>query len=207
MAEIKVGQSAYSKIQQLSRVSLFNSVRVYPDRVAFDGQDEDEQIILFLRQHPIVLLPPILRSVGIILLFSAIIWAINSVVPNAGTFKTFGFVLFLGGLATAITQGIYEFFKWYYTVTLVTSSRLIDLDFKTIMDSRWSTTMLRSIQDISYNSPGFINALFDTASLRVLTASHKDFFELSNLPRARDVQDIIMDLVETEKEQNGPDEH
>lgn len=207
MAEIKVGQSAYEKIHQLSKVSLFQSVRVYPERVAFDGQDEDEQIILFLRQHPIVLIPSLLRSTGIVILFFMLIWAINTFTADATTFKTFGFVMFLSGVAAAITNSIYEGFKWYYTVTIVTSSRLIDLDFKTIMDSRWSTTTLRAIQDVSYNTPGFINALFDTASLRVLTASHKEYFELSNLPRARDVQDIIMDLVENEKEKYGSIEH
>ncbi len=78
MAEIKVSQSSYSKIQQLSNFKLFDAVRVYPERVTFDGQDGDEQIILFLRQHPIVLFPALLRSFGIILLFIFFAWVFGT---------------------------------------------------------------------------------------------------------------------------------
>jgi membrane protein YdbS with pleckstrin-like domain len=200
MAEIKVGQSAYGKIQQLSRMNLFNSVRVYPERVNFDGQDESENIVLFLRQHPIVLIPTILRSIGIILLATMLTWAFSTLTAQFGSMGTVSFVISVMGIALSITNFIYELFKWYYTVTIITSTRLIDLDFDSVMDARWSTTVLRAIQDVSYNAPGFINTLFDMASLTILTASHKENFELANLPRARDVQDILMDLVENEKQ-------
>jgi len=205
MAEIRTGQSSYSKIQQLSKIRMFDAVRVYPDKVTFDGQDDDEHIILFLRQHPVVLLVPIVRAFGMFLLFILFTWIIGIIAPEVNM-GTFGVVLIIIGLAAAVTQLIYSFAKWYFTVTIITSSRLVDLDFMTIMNSQWSTTMLRSIQDVSYASPGFLNALFDMASLQIQTASHKNYFELSNLPKARDVQDIIMDLVETEKE-NGSIEH
>lgn len=199
MAEIKVSQSSYAKIHQLSHVSLLNAVRVYPENVDFDGRDANEQIILFLRQHPIVLVPAALRAIGIFLFLLLIIWVFNTVFPSF-SLTSLSLVLFIAGSALSISTIVYEIFKWYYTVTLITSTRIIDLDFNSILDSKWSTTMLRTVQDVSYSSPGFVNTLFDMADLVILTASHKENFELSNLPKARDIQDILMDLVENEKE-------
>lgn len=205
MAEIRVSQSAYEKIQHLSRFRLLDAVKVYPERVFFDGQDTDEKIILFLRQHPIILIPALIRAMGIVLLFLGLSWVFGSMFGDLAKVGAVGFTVFVGGIAVATSSIIYSFFMWYFTVTIVTSTRLVDLDFQTLMDSRWSTTVLKAIQDVSYSTPGFINTLFDMANLVVLTASYKENFELSNLPKARDVQDIIMDLVENEK-QNAPDE-
>lgn len=206
MAGIKVSQSSYTKIQQLSNFKLFDAVRVYPERVAFDGQDNDEQIILFLRQHPIILIPTLLRSAGIVLLFVFFTWVFGSLFGSLVQVGALGFIIFVAGLGVAITNLVYDFFKWYFTVTIITSTRLVDLDFQTVMDSRWSTTVLRAIQDVSYSTPGFINTIFDMADLVILTASHKENFELANLPKARDVQDILMDLVENEKRDVPDDE-
>lgn len=199
MAEIKVGQSAYTKIQQLSKVSLLDAVRVYPEKVAFDGQDNDEQIILFLRQHPIVLVVGLGRAFGIFLLFLLFAWTFGTFFAQMTTIHTLGFVIFIGGLALSVSTSIYEFLKWYFTVNIITSTRLIDLNFESVMDSKWSVTTLRAIQDVTYSTPGFIYALFDIANLKILTASHKEHFELPNLPKARDIQDVLMDLVENEK--------
>lgn len=205
MAEIKVSQSSYAKIQQLANFKLLDAVRVYPERVNFDGQDNDEQIILFLRQHPIVLLPTIFRSIGLFLLFVFFAWVFGALFGSVVNLGAMGFTIFVAGIGVATTNLLYDFFKWYFTVTIITSSRLVDLDFETVMDSRWSTTVLRAIQDVSYSTPGFINTVFDMADLVILTASHKENFELANLPKARDVQDILMDLVENEK-RNVPDD-
>lgn len=202
MAEIKVSQSSYSKVQQLSRIHLLDAVRVYPENVNFDGRDDEEQIILFLRQHPIVLIPGIFRGLGIFFCVILIVWALNTAFASYAHLATISISTVIGGTGIAITSLLYEFFKWYFTVTLVTSSRIVDLDFDSILQSRWSTTVLRAVQDVSYTTPGFINTLFDMANLVILTASHKENFELYNMPKARDVQDIIMDLVENEK-QNG----
>lgn len=203
MAELKVTQSSYKKMQGLAKYKLFDSVRVYPDRVSFDGQDKNETIILFLRQHPIILIPPLVYAIGVFLLFIFFAWIFGTLFSATANISTIGFVLFICGFAFSISMFLYSFLKWYFTVNIVTSSRLVDLDFETVTNSRWSTTVLRAIQDVSYSTPGFINALFDMANLIILTASHKEHFELSNVPKARDVQDVIMDLVENEK-QNAP---
>lgn len=205
MAEIKVSQSSYQKIQELSNYRLFDSVRVYPDKVSFDGLDASEHIILFLRQHPVILVPAVLRSLGIFALFVFLGWVFGSLFGSVVKVGALGFVVFIAGMALSITNIVYEYLKWYFTVTFITSSRIIDLDFKTVMDSQWSTTTLSAVQDVSYTAPGFINTVFDMADLKIMTAAHRDNFELANLPKARDVQDIIMDLVENEK-QHVPDD-
>jgi len=203
MATIKQNQSGFEKLKKLAGVSLMRAIKVYPPKVHFDGQDTQERIILFLRQHPIVLVPVLFRGVLIIVggLFLTFIFGIMA--ANSGfdlqltniVLVTLSFVFGLGLM-------FFEFLKWYYTVFIITTSRLVDLDFLTLFNATLSSTLLEDIQDVSHSTPGFFSTLFDMGSIEIQTASEKNRFEISNIPKPRDVQDILMDLLEN-VEKNG----
>jgi hypothetical protein len=66
-----------------------------------------------------------------------------------------------------------------------------------------SSTLLEVIQDVSQSSPGFFSALFDMGSLMIQTAGETTRFEIANIPRPRDVQDVLMDLIENMKKNDS----
>jgi len=204
MATIKQNQSGFAKLKKLAGISLLRSIKVYPPKVHFDGQDTNERIILFLRQHPIVLVPSFFRSILVVVGGVGISVILGLLSQNAGfNLGTANFVLVTLSFVFGMALMFFEFLKWYFTVFLITDSRLIDLDFVTIFDARMSSTLLSEVQDVSHSTPGFFSTLFDMGSIEIQTAGEKNKFEISNIPKPRDVQDILMDLLDN-VERNGP---
>ena len=54
--------------------NLFTSFSSFPTKVCFETQDDDEEVILFLRQHPIVNLPWVVLTVLMLTLPSVFIF-------------------------------------------------------------------------------------------------------------------------------------
>lgn len=203
MAKLKESQSSFHRLKELERSSLFESFRVSPGDVDFHGKDTGEQIILFMRQHPIVLFPGFIKAILVLLVTVALAYGLTYTLSSLKVnIVTLNIILLVFGVFISITYMLYEVFKWFYTISMITTSRVIDLDFQTIFDSRWSSTTLRAIQDVSHTSPGFISTIFDVGSLQIQTAAEKELFEISNIPRPRDVQDVLMDLVDEERTGN-----
>jgi hypothetical protein len=199
MVKAKIGphQSSYSKLQRLANISLFKSVKVYPSTIAFEGQDTDEQIILFLRQHPIVLVPGLVRSI-ILFLVGLLITFVFSIITQQLNLQAGAstFVLLTFSIIVGLVNMFFSFLKWYFNVFIITSSRLVDIDFLSLFDARVSSTVLEVIEDVTHSSPGFWSTLFDMGSLTIQTAGEKQEFEITNIPKPRDVQDILMDLID-----------
>lgn len=185
-------------------MSLFKSIKVYPKVAHFDGQDVHETIILFLRQHPIVLVPDVFRSLMILAIGVIIALGIGAIADSSGLkLGATVFVLLTFVIVVGVTNLFFSFLRWYYTVFVITSTRIVDIDFVTLFDARMSSTLLEVIQDVSQSSPGFFSALFDMGSLMIQTAGETTRFEIANIPRPRDVQDVLMDLIENMKKNDS----
>lgn len=102
-----------------------------------------------------------------------------------------------------IVNLFFIFLKWYFTVFIITNNRVVDIDFVSVFDATLSSTTLRDIQDASHSSPGFFSALFDMGNLQIQTAAEKERFEAVYIPKPRDVQDILMDLIENAKQNDN----
>ncbi|WKZ30596.1 MAG: hypothetical protein QY314_02355 [Candidatus Dojkabacteria bacterium] len=204
MPDIKQGQSSFEKLKRLSQISLFRSIKVYPKVARFDGQDTHETIILFLRQHPVVLVPAVFRSLMIFAIGLIISLGIGAIADSSGLKMGASiFVLMTFVVVVAVTNMFFSFLQWYYTVFIITTTRLIDIDFLTLFDASMSSTLLEVIQDVSKSSPGFFSTLFDMGSIMIQTAGENNKFEISNVPRPRDVLDILMDLIENLKKNDS----
>ena len=202
MAKISKKQSAYKKLKELSDISLLHSIKVYP-KVRFDGQEHDEKIILFLRQHPYVLAEALFYSILILIMGFVIIFAVGTLPLTTHNKMTITLSLTILTFAGSISMFFFSFTKWFFNVFMVTSTRIIDLDYITIFDSRWSGAALQSIEDVSHSTPGFLSTLFDMGNLYIQTAAEREEFEIKRISKPRDVQDIIMDLVENAKKNDN----
>ena len=92
------------------------------------------------------------------------------------------------------------FFKWFYSVNIITTQRIIDVDFINAFQHRFSEAQLEKIEDISHEHVGFLGSLFDVGTVYIQTAASNAEFEFQNIPRPRDIQDTLNDLLEMKQE-------
>jgi len=168
----------------------------FPKKTSFNGQDVKENIILIVRQHPAVYIPQMLFVVGL-LVFSFIF---SSVLRNLGlegiqevALSSGAFVFFI---AMAITVAFDTFVRWFYTVNIITDQRIVDVDFINVLKHEYSEAQLEKIEDVTHNVSGLLGTIFDYGTVTIQTAGAQPEFQFNNVPRPRDVQDTLFDLVE-----------
>lgn len=194
----KLKKTFVERISKDSNNSTFSSFCAFPPEVSFNGQDESENIILMVRKHPITFLPQILLS--LVLLFSPffLLSIFKNVLDNGS------FALWLGSsilfFLIAITIAVDSFFKWYYTVNIITDEKIIDVNFDNILFHSFAEAQLERIEDVSHKPIGIFSSIFDYGNVYIQTAGTKPEFVFDSVPRPRDVQDTLFDLIELKQE-------
>jgi hypothetical protein len=173
----------------------------HPNNVKFETQDADEVVELFLRQHQIVNVPWIIISLILIITpvflfpFISVFLPFSLTVPIAyaiiGTgfwyLAVFGYVLV-------------NFIQWYFNIYIVTSERIVDIDFKYLLYKHIGEAELDRIEDISYSSGGFLAALFDFGTILIQTAGETQVIEFEIVPHPDKVVEAIRSVMEVHNE-------
>lgn len=179
-----------------------------PVGVSFDEQDEGEDIILLLRAHIVTLVPDLLEVIVLFILpFVAVPIGTAIGFDLRATFSggqmallLLSWYLFLFGLI------FYKFIFWYFNVYLLTNERVVDFDFKGIVDQKTSYAYLRQVQDVSPSVVGFFGTFFHFGNVFIETAGEKPEFDFMNVARPDDVAREILEQrkqVESEKDTGG----
>lgn len=165
----------------------------FPINMKFNGQDKGESIVLLVRQHVAALLPQL-----VILFFLAIsplfIFVVFKEIDGIGMGMTLGVALFM--ILVTISYAIDTYFKWYYSVNIITDERIIDVEFSNLLYHRFSEAQLEKIEDVAHAPAGLLSSIFDYGDVFIQTAATKREFDFKGVPRARDVQDTLLDLLE-----------
>ncbi len=169
---------------------LFHSFCIRPD-FRFEIQGKDEEVILVLRQHPIVALNWFFNVV----LFLLLLIFVNFVV--------FGFLnpqqqFFTNFFATALISSYFWFnlVTYHFNVGIVTNKRVIDLDFHLFGLREFTIADLGRIEDITTKSAGFFQSLFNYGDVFIQTAGTEANVEFLRVPKPTEVTDIINKLIE-----------
>jgi membrane protein YdbS with pleckstrin-like domain len=186
-------------INRNSKKSMFSSFYPFPKNITFMSVGKDEPIVLIVRHHWTGLI-----SKGVLALFALLLpFLISYSVPTwfegvlGSTFFLVGlFIFFMMISATILVDG---FLKWFFQMNVITTKRIIDVDFVSITTHRVSETTFDQVQDVSHSPTGPFASFFDYGDLYIQTAGAKCEFEFNNIPRPRDVQDTILDLRELRK--------
>jgi len=147
--------------------SLLSAFSLYPDDVGFETKDGKEQIILLLRQHPIVNVKWIVITI--------LLTAGPAVLNMSGVFSSLptGFPLVIS-LAWYLFTGAYAiegFLNWYFNVYFVTDARIIDVDFYNLIGKRVSNAEIEMIQDVSYTTAGVLGTMLNYGNVFIQTAA------------------------------------
>ncbi len=200
----------------MRRVNPFATIASFPSNVCVDGQNPNEYVLLFVREHKVILLinlilytfilflPQILKSLLTYLdinIFGSFIGINNFFNTNWWT------IINIGWLAYVLTGYFNIFFKWFYNINILTNERFVDIDFEGIFDNRIESAMVKDIEDAKDTQSGLLQTIFDMGDISILTASGGTVFSLSNVPKSYKVRDFIMDVkLKLSKGKGGDDD-
>lgn len=190
-------EKTHSILNDSQHISILSSFCQNPEGVHFQTQKPHEAIILFLRSHFItntswiifssfLLVLPIIISIflpnfGLDFLSS----------PPANRFITV-YTLFYYLMVSSYV--FISLLHWFYNVFIVTSERIVDIDYSDIVVHNIAVTSLTHVQDVNYTQSGFIPTFFNYGDLFVQTAGNEKNFEALSIPRPREATHIIGDL-------------
>lgn len=195
-ADVKKGATSGS--------GIFSAYMFMPEGVHFATQNPGETIILLLRKHFITNVPWIITGLVLIItpIFLLPFLIITNIIPaniDRDLITLFILVWYL------FTAGyIYvEFLLWYFTVSIVTDERIVDIDFLTILNKKYAETRISKVEDVTERKGGFIASLFDYGDVIVQTAAKEQVFEFTAAPHAERVVRIISQLLGQEEEEGN----
>ena len=181
----------------VENIALHNdhSFKSFPKGLNFHGKEQGEEVVLVIRSHWIIYLPQML----LILLVLALPWIAvgisSTILHNVTIFLSLLITAFLIALSIAVSSIL----KWYYNVSIITDQRVIDLDFPNIMAHSMSEAQLEKIEDVTHKQLGILGSFFDVGSVYIQTAGTAQNIEFTNVPRPRDIQDILIDMLESKQ--------
>jgi uncharacterized membrane protein YdbT with pleckstrin-like domain len=182
-------------------MSPLTSFAVSPEGIRFETQEKEEKVVLFLRQHLIVLLGPTLLV--IFLALAPVVFF-----PLLFRFLTLPFSIPTGHIVVGtafwyvVTFGyaLMSFLRWFFNIYIVTDRRIVDIDFVHLLYKEFAEARIDKIQDISYKSSGIFSVFFDYGDAYVQTAGgDMPNIEFLAVPKPAKVVEAISDLLEEGK--------
>ncbi|MFZ5932734.1 MAG: hypothetical protein ACOYT7_01495 [Patescibacteria group bacterium] len=168
-----------------------------PDAVNFETKEKEEEVILLLRQHPIILVPrALVLTLMIITPLLLTVFPIISFLP-----ANFQLITFLAWYLVTTAFALESFLTWFFNVYLITDERIVDIDFLNLIYKEVSDANIDKIQDVTYKMGGVVRTLFNFGDVLVQTAAEVPNFEFLAVPKPDEVAKILQELrIEEEQE-------
>lgn len=194
----KFNKSFLEKLNKDTNYGNFASFCAFPAGVSFTGQDLKESIILMVRKHPAVYIFHALLFL-LMILSPLFLFPVFSSILGASHITLWLGVSILIWLIS-FTFAFDAFMKWYYTVNIITDERIVDVDFVSILYHKFTDAQLERIEDVTHKPVGIFSSIFDYGNVYIQTAGAKPEIVFDSVPRPRDVQDTLSDLLELKQE-------
>lgn len=179
--------------KKITAHKLFHSFCIYPE-LKFETQGDDEQVVLVLRAHPITQIPWLLNA----FMLSVALIVINLLLPPIFNGLQFMFLNFFW-IAIIFAYAWFNILSWLFNVGIITSERVIDIDFSSVVYREVTETPLNRIQDITNKSGGFLESFIDFGDIFVQTAGTEPNIEFLNTPKPTVVVKIINGLIQHQR--------
>ncbi|HSX18936.1 MAG TPA: PH domain-containing protein [Candidatus Saccharimonadales bacterium] len=179
----------------------FTTFGVNPTGISFESEEPGEKIVLLLRPSLVTLIPPVLVAIFLIfvpfiaaVLFSVFSVDLSSILSSAQVFLIlFGWYLFVFGYA------FFQFLIWYFNVYLVTNERIVDFDFKGLLNRQVAFAQLSHIEDVTPKTIGFFGTFFNYGNVMIQTAGKSQEFDFEKVPRPDAVAEAILEEINIEE--------
>lgn len=188
---MKEANSPTASVIENNLFSFFSS----NTQIKFKDQQSDEQTVLFLRAHPATQMHWVINS---IISFIAILF-LNSFLRDFLTLRQIFFIDIL--LSGILFSYIFMcFLNWIFNVDIVTTKRVVDIDFNGLLCKEVNIASLSSIEDTTSKTTSFLSSWFDYGNVYIQTAASEQDVEFIGVPRPSDVIYLINNLKKKEKD-------
>lgn len=172
------------------RHKRFSSYYLHPRHINFETKDNDEEIILMLRQHPIINLKWIAITI-VLLLCLSFVEKTNffSLLPEG-----YPLIIKMVWFLVTFIYAVEGFFHWYFNVYFITKRRVIDVDFFNIIGKRVTDAEIDKIQDVTYTNSGPIGTIFNYGEISIQTSGEAREIAFENVPHPDKAADILDNL-------------
>ncbi|MFH0773706.1 MAG: hypothetical protein V1922_05350 [bacterium] len=169
--------------------SMLHAFCVKPG-IKFENQKGEEEVLLSLRAHPIILVPTFVNSIVMVILifFSSFILGQFLTLPQLIYTMVFFF------FATFVYFW-FQIINWYFNIGIVTNKQIVDVDFSALSYRNVTRTELTHIEDITVKVSGFISSIFDYGNVFVQTAGSEINTEFMQVPHPARAAHIIQDIL------------
>lgn len=180
----------------LPSIDSLKDLSNHPGQIRFENQEDQEEIVLLLRTHPIVNISWIVTAIFLFFIPNIFI-ALNFL------FKlhmielirwNFTFLFSLIWYLFVFSFVLEKFLGWYFNVFIVTNRRIVDIDFYGLIYKDVSEVDLSKIQDVSYKVGGFAGVMLNYGTLTVQTAAEVSNVEIHDVPHPDKVAQKIGEL-------------
>lgn len=174
----------------------FSSFMFMPEGMRFETQQPGETIVLLLRRHFITNFGWLFTGIILIILPLTIFpfLILNDFFPPIeGVVINF---IVLGWYLLTFSYLLVNFLLWYFTVSIVTDERIVDIDFVNILHKKYAETRISKVEDVTQRTGGFIQSLFNYGNVIVQTAGTEAVFIFDKVPRPGKVVKIINEIME-----------
>ncbi|MCC7289513.1 PH domain-containing protein [bacterium] len=156
-------------------------------------QDSDEDVIAVVRRFPVVMRWPLIHGM-LIILVGMIPWAfaMNTGADWLGMAYNWMFVAF----AVLAWYWLREWVGWYYSIYLLTSTKLTVITQRGFFRRSVSDLALNNIQSVNYKIDGFQASAFGYGDVVVETLSGSGGFNMDFVHRPAKFQQKILDAVQ-----------
>lgn len=161
----------------------------YP-QIDFESYEPGEKIILLLRSHPFTQLNWIVSTFIFILILIIFNYSFDKffLINQIIIFNLFAIVFI-------ITFVWINFLNWYFNVGIITTKKIIDIDFHGIIYKEITTARLEKIEDMTLKSSGYFGSLLNFGTIFIQTAGTDANIEFENISYPTEVSQYISKLL------------
>ena len=176
----------------------FSSFLARPKVFSFTERDDQEEILVVLRQHWFTNVKWILIAIAMGFLPSFFrIFPVFDSLP-----VSFQAVAALFWYLMTFAYAFEKFLSWYFNVYIITDERIVDIDFHNLLNKRFSEAKISMIQDVTSVTIGLASTMFNYGTVLIQTAAEIPEIQFENVPNPQVVIKILQQM-RTEEEQEA----
>jgi hypothetical protein len=176
-------------------------------KFTFPGQQDNEEILLVIREHWVVLLQRLLAWLVFVIIFFLMNWAIDQFLPSLKQDQNlYYFDLFKDVYFMFLALGLLMVWVIYYlNVQIITNERIVDITQNSLIHHTISELHLSRIEDVTSEVIGLFGTFLNYGNVYVQTAGETERFTFSRVPNPAKIEKMVLDLYEQLPKENKHD--